>query len=83
MRRNSLLGEVGDSELNKVADVHSPDLQIYLNMFEEKSNCAISSSPFFISCFSCDVPPRQLFTFTVQENQMLWVLGTSSTATLF
>ena len=51
MRRNSLLGEVGDSELNKVADVHSPDLQIYLNMFEEKSSCAISSSPFFISCF--------------------------------
>ena len=83
MRRNSLLGEVGDSELNKVADVHSPDLQIYLNMFEEKSNCAISSSPFFISCFSCYVPLRQLFTFTVQENQMLWVLGTSSTATLF
>ena len=51
MRRNSLLGEVGDSELNKVADVHSPDLQIYLKMLEEKSNCAISSSPFFISCF--------------------------------
>ena len=57
MRRNSLLGEVGDSELNKVADVHSPDLQIYLNMFEEKSSCAISSSPLFISSFSCDMPP--------------------------
>ena len=30
------------------------------NMFEKKSNCAISSSPFFISSFSCDVPLRQL-----------------------
>ena len=53
------------------------------NIFEKKSSCAIASSPFFISCFSCDVPLRQLFMYTVHWNQMLWVLGTSSTATLF
>ena len=53
------------------------------NMFEKKSSCAISSSPLFISSFSCDMPPWQLFTLTVHWNQMLWLLVTSSTATLF